>query len=121
MLTLSSSQFDPLRTYGARLRIQSASLRELLQQRLRLLQDRRVEAFLEPAVDWREEVASLGALALVSPEAGEARSREQLAPQPMHLGLDPTLLSCLDQARHLVEPSQPVLRLPRLAVRVRQQ
>src|SRR5216684_1638854 len=145
MLTLSSSQFDPLRTYGARLRIQSASLRELLQQRLRLLQDRRVEAFLEPAVDWREEVASLGALALVSPEAGEARSRaqfpelgalvacdiqrvakcllsrspisggrEQLAPQPMHLGLDPTLLRRLDQARHLIEPSQPVLRLPAL-------
>jgi hypothetical protein len=42
------------------------------------LQDRRVEAFGEPVVDRREEIASLGALALVAPEAGEAGGGAEL-------------------------------------------
>jgi hypothetical protein len=36
------------------------------------LQNRRVETLGEPAIDWRERVTRLSALALVSPEAGEA-------------------------------------------------
>ena len=64
--------FDPTRTYGARLRVQSWSLLELLEQRLRLLKVRRVETLGKPAVDRREEVAGFVALALVAPEAGEA-------------------------------------------------
>jgi hypothetical protein len=36
------------------------------------LQDRRVEAFGEPAVYWREKITGFGAFALVAPQAGEA-------------------------------------------------
>jgi hypothetical protein len=54
--------------------MQSPSLGELLQQRLRLLKVRRLEAFGEPAVDWREEIASLAVLVLGAPELGEADS-----------------------------------------------
>ena len=46
--------------------------RQLVEQRFGLLQDRSVEAFGEPAVNWREESTGVGALALVAPEAGEA-------------------------------------------------
>jgi hypothetical protein len=35
------------------------------------LQHRRVETFGEPAIDRREEIMGFGALALISPEAGE--------------------------------------------------
>ena len=42
------------------------------------MQDRRVKAFSEPAVDRREEIAGFGALALVAPEAGEAGGGAQL-------------------------------------------
>jgi hypothetical protein len=45
---------------------------KLIEQRLSVLQDRHVEAFGEPAVDGREEIAGFGAIALVAPEAGEA-------------------------------------------------
>jgi hypothetical protein len=51
---------------------------ELIQQRLRLLQDRRVEAFGEPSVDRGEEIVGFGALALVAPQAGEAGGGVQL-------------------------------------------
>jgi hypothetical protein len=52
-------------------------LRQLLQQRLRLLQIERVEALREPPVHRSEQFASLLHLALVTPEAGEAcRSAE---------------------------------------------
>jgi len=47
-------------------------LRQLLQQRLRLFQIARVEAFSEPAVDRSEQFASLLRLALVAPKASEA-------------------------------------------------
>jgi hypothetical protein len=43
--------------------------RQLIEQRLRVLQDGRVEAFGEPAVDRREESTGVVALALVAPEA----------------------------------------------------
>ena len=46
--------------------------RQLLQQRLRLLQIARVEPFSEPAVNRSEQFASLLRLALVTPEAREA-------------------------------------------------
>src|SRR5215467_12147055 len=49
--------------------------RQLVEQRLGILEDRRVEAFGEPAVDWREEITGFGALALITPEAGEAGRR----------------------------------------------
>jgi len=53
-------------------------LPQLLQQRLRVDQVAGVEAFGEPAVDRGEEVAGFGALALIAPEAGEARRGAQL-------------------------------------------
>ena len=51
---------------------------QLIQQRLRLLQDRRVEAFGEPAIDRREQIMCLGPPALVTPEPGEAGRGSQL-------------------------------------------
>jgi hypothetical protein len=50
----------------------------LLQQRLGLLQNRRVETFGEPAVDRREQIAGFDALALIPPKTGEATSGVQL-------------------------------------------
>jgi hypothetical protein len=61
-----------------RWRTQSVSLREPLQQQFGLLEDRRVEALGEPAVNWCEEVAGFGAFALVSPKAREARGGANL-------------------------------------------
>jgi len=46
--------------------------RQLLEQRLRLLQVERVEALRKPAVNRRQQFASLLRLALVTPEASEA-------------------------------------------------
>jgi hypothetical protein len=54
------------------------SYRELLQQRIRLLQNRRIEAFRKPVVDWREEAARLRPPTLIAPEAGEAGGGAQL-------------------------------------------
>jgi hypothetical protein len=53
-------------------------LLQLLEQRLRGLQVASGEAFGEPGVDWREEVARVGALALIAPQVREARRRAQL-------------------------------------------
>ena len=50
----------------------------LLQQRLGLLQNRRVETFGEPAVDRGQEFTGFGALALIPPKTGEATSGAQL-------------------------------------------
>jgi len=50
---------------------------ERIEQRLRLSQIGRVEAFREPAVDRREQVASFGAPTLVVAEPGEARGGAQ--------------------------------------------
>ena len=44
---------------------------QLIEQRLGLLEHRRIEAFGKPVVDGREQIASLGSIALVAPEAGE--------------------------------------------------
>ena len=51
---------------------------QLLEQRLGVDEVARVEAFGEPAVDRGEEVARFGALALIAPEAREARRGAQL-------------------------------------------
>src|SRR5882672_1323898 len=59
---------------------------QLLQQRLRLLEVRRVEALSEAAVDRREQVAGVGALALIAPEAGHAVGGAQF-PKPRILFL----------------------------------
>jgi hypothetical protein len=52
--------------------------RQLVEEHLRVLQDRRVGAFGEPVVDRREKIVGLGALALVTSEASEARGGTQL-------------------------------------------
>jgi hypothetical protein len=52
--------------------------RQLVKERFGVLQDRRVETFGEPAVDGGEKIAGFAALALVTPEAGEARGGAQL-------------------------------------------
>jgi hypothetical protein len=52
--------------------------RQLVKQRLGVLQHRRVETFGEPAVDRREKITGFGALALITPEAGEASGGAQL-------------------------------------------
>src|SRR5262245_11250291 len=56
----------------------ASSCRQLLQQRLRLLQIERIEPFAEPTAYRAEQFASLLRLALVAPEAGEAHSGAQL-------------------------------------------
>jgi hypothetical protein len=43
-----------------------------IEQRLGVLQDRRVETFGEPAVDGREKITGFDAFTLIAPEAGEA-------------------------------------------------
>jgi hypothetical protein len=53
-------------------------LRQLLQQRLHLLQIDRVEAFGEPAVDRSEKIAGLLPLALIAVEPRHADRRAQL-------------------------------------------
>ena len=50
---------------------------QLVEQRLRLFQIGGVEAFGEPAVDRREEIAGFGAAALVAAEPGEAHGGAQ--------------------------------------------
>src|SRR5208282_2455414 len=45
--------------------------RQLIQQRLRVLEQRRIETFREPTVDRAEQLVRLRALALVAPEPGE--------------------------------------------------
>jgi hypothetical protein len=52
--------------------------RQFVEQRLGVLQDRRVEIFGEPAVYRREEIAGFGPFALIAPEAGEVQGRTQL-------------------------------------------
>jgi len=52
--------------------------RQLIEERLGVLQDRCVESFGEPAVDRREKIMGFGALALITPEAGEAGGSTKL-------------------------------------------
>src|SRR6185312_268403 len=56
----------------------TGSYRQLVEQRLSILQVECVEALSEPAVDRSEQFASLLRLALVAPEASEAYRRAQL-------------------------------------------
>jgi hypothetical protein len=53
--------------------VDRGGLRQLPQERIRVLQVLLVEALGEPVVDGLEEVAGLGALALALPEAGVGR------------------------------------------------
>ena len=54
------------------------ALRQRVQQCLRLLQVSGVKALGEPAVDRCEQLAGLGTLVLLLPQAGEARGGAQL-------------------------------------------
>src|ERR1700730_13937382 len=56
----------------------STSWLQLVEQGLGLLQVKRDEALGEPVVDRGEEITSFGALALITPEAGEADGGAQL-------------------------------------------
>src|ERR1700737_465975 len=56
---------------------QSYPLLEFVEQRFCLFEIGGVEAFGEPAVDRREQVAGFGAAALVAAEPGEARGGAQ--------------------------------------------
>ena len=56
----------------------AALSRQLLQQRLRLLQVGRVKALGEPAVDRGEQIVGFGALVLLLPEPTQAHGRPQL-------------------------------------------
>ena len=49
-----------------------------IEQRLGLLQVKRVEALGEPVVDWGEKIVSLPRLALITPQARQAPRRAQL-------------------------------------------
>ena len=51
---------------------------QLLDQRLRLFQIKRIEAFSEPAVDRSEKLASLIPLALIAPEPRHAHRCAEL-------------------------------------------
>jgi hypothetical protein len=53
-------------------RAMPVALRQFVEQRLSLLQIERIEAFSEPAVDWREQIAGLIPLALIAPEPRHA-------------------------------------------------
>ena len=72
--------------------------RQLVEQRLRLLQIERVEAFGEPAVDRSKQFARLLHLALIAPEVSEAHGRAELP------GLG--LLLTRDRKRFCFKPSQ---------------
>jgi hypothetical protein len=61
------------------------SLRQRLQQRLRLLQIARVEAFGEPAVDWSERFARLLRLPLIPPEPRHAHGGAEFPGFPLFL------------------------------------
>ena len=50
---------------------------QFVEQRLRLFQIGGVEAFVEPAVNRSDEIASFDAPALLAPQPGEARGRAQ--------------------------------------------
>ena len=58
-------------------RLSSFDATEFVKQSLCFFQIGRVEAFSEPAVDRREEIAGFAAAALVAAEPGEARSGTQ--------------------------------------------
>src|SRR5437764_3463100 len=55
----------------------TAGSRQFVEQRLRLFEIGRVEAFGEPAVDRREKVAGFGVAALVAAEVGKAHGGPQ--------------------------------------------
>ena len=62
---------------GSRL-VPVAGSRQFAEQRLRLFQIGCVEAFGEPAVDWREKIAGFGSAVLIAAEPGKARGGAQL-------------------------------------------
>src|SRR5262249_55523935 len=62
---------------------------QLVEQRLCLLEIGSIEAFGEPAVDRREQIAGFGAAALVAAEPGEAHGGTQLPEFGLLLSGDP--------------------------------
>src|SRR6185369_8690018 len=67
-----------LRIHGGYTAVAVRSTSQLFQQCLRVDEVLCVEAFGEPGVDRGEQVARFGALALIAPQAGEARRGAQL-------------------------------------------
>ena len=63
---------------GGKTAIRVTSSRQFGEQGFRVLQVRRVQTLGEPAVNWGENVARLGAATLMRPEAGERGRRPQL-------------------------------------------
>jgi len=59
-----------------------AASRQFIEECPCVFQDRRVETFGEPALDWCEEVPSLRALALVEPKPSESRERHWYGRSP---------------------------------------
>src|SRR5208282_4454512 len=55
----------------------TTSLRQFVEQSLGLLQVERVEAFLEPAMDWSEKLARLRPPAPIAPESRHAHRRTE--------------------------------------------
>jgi hypothetical protein len=62
---------------GGKTAIRVTSSRQFGEQGFRVLQVRRVQTLGEPAVNWGENVARLGAATLMRPEAGERGRRPQ--------------------------------------------
>jgi hypothetical protein len=60
------------RTFAADFYILITSSSQLVEHRLCVFEIGRVEAFGEPAIDWRQEVAGFGAPALLAPQPGDA-------------------------------------------------
>ena len=71
------------------------SSRTLVEQRLCLLQVQRVKALGEPALHWSEKLASLGALALLAPQA---RHQDRCTQFPAFRALRPRDVDCRAQA-----------------------
>ena len=62
-----------------------AGSRQFAEQRLRLFQIGRVEALGEPGVDWRKEVAGLGAVALIAAQPDSNRYRSDRLSQRLQI------------------------------------
>ena len=79
---------------------------QLIKQRIGVLQNRRVEALGEPAVDWRKKVAALSVMALVPTEPGKAHRSAQLPESGILLLGDPQGFAILFLSRLDTPPSQ---------------
>ena len=77
-------------------------LRQLIEQRLGVFQNWRIETFSEPAVDRSKQIAGFDAFALAAPQAREAERRraqfEGSRPLSVGNGESPTISSALAAA-----------------------